>query len=159
MSDIWDKIGALTPTTDAAIASSGGDHWEAKVDLGARWHSHAPLPMKPFDGLGRDFTGARFGSLTVLGLVGSDDRTGAWKLRAWVVRCVCGDYETRRQKSIRKSVVASSVDDACGICSYTRAMLARDKSSKGPKPSTLRRDAERLDEIATLNRAQGRVGT
>lgn len=62
------------------------------------YHSRAPLPLRTDLGYGqRDLTGLKVDRLTVVGLAQfPTDRDGAGQGARWLVRCLCGIYETRR---------------------------------------------------------------
>lgn len=148
VSKIWDTVHARAPTKDAAVATSGGDHYESAAKPGAIVHWKAPPAMRPVPSGLPDLTGLKGEYLTVVGLRLLEDRA-SWTRTTWVVRCVCGDYEVRRHKSLAKHR-AFAPDDACFECRHVRALRVR-----GAKPLTKkRREAEEahLDELAARQR-------
>lgn len=86
--------------------------------------STTPLPVRALPQKGmEDFTGRRKGSLVVVGLYNGIEvgRRASGKRRSkpsghgWVCRCSCGNYTTRKTKSLRKDCY-----DACIECTSTR---------------------------------------
>lgn len=144
----WDAVLTSSPVnTDAALTRDGrGKGWvpEVRQSLG-HVRSHAPLPMKPAI-TGVDLTGFRCGKLTVVGLADMPERN-AKRPAAWVVRCVCGYYETRTAKALRSPEYAAKA--ACNECTYLRELkagrvvrptVAERTKSKGTAPSQTRED-------------------
>jgi hypothetical protein len=111
-----------------------GVHWKpAKVEQASSWQerSDAPLPTIVFKGdTENDLTGQRFGRLCVAG------PSAQWKSTAkgvaWVVRCDCGYFETRRTKSLK-----AGVGDAASMCSHC-AVLEDIKRGSHKTPTVLR---------------------
>ena len=68
-----------------------------------------------------DLTGLKVGKLTVLGVADFPDRREKTPA-AWVVRCVCGYYETRRAKTLRKPGYAERAE--CSECHYVAELKA-----------------------------------
>jgi hypothetical protein len=119
----WDKVISSSPLNkDAAIArDGGGTSWTPERALESSFvRSHAPMPMKAPDHTWRiNLTGTKVGKLTVLGVADFPARkSGA----AWVVRCVCGYYETRKAKTLRDPVYAERA--ACSECEYVAELKA-----------------------------------
>ena len=107
--------------TAALVASKGQDtehadrrwdnHWidrPATHDLRSV-HLRAVVEANGFE----DLTGVCYGHLMVLGLL---DRRPKADFGAWLVRCLCGRYETRRAKSVRKGLAAPHETDKCRAC-------------------------------------------
>ena len=101
----YDALATSAPLNkDAALARDGrGSHWDPKIPK-TQAHWDAPPPMKPPPVDRENFTGRTFGWLTVVGYYDSHKKVGS----RWVVRCRCGDYETRSGKAVRNSAA-----DAC----------------------------------------------
>ena len=103
--------GGLQPVDRTAARVAGkGEHYESKKKITQR-HWDVPPPMRqvsPKD-LIDNLIGIKFGRLTVLGLY--TEASGLW-----VVRCACGDYETRRTKSIKNP---NNDQDRCENCRET----------------------------------------
>lgn len=78
---------------------------------GRHWKTSPPLRRIPKDT--PDLTGIKFGQLTVVGLYA----VGTGKYGLWIVRCACGDYETRKARSIKTQ---SAKDDSTACCSQCR---------------------------------------
>ena len=66
-----------------------------------------------------NLTGSKVGKLTVLGMA---DFPGRKHHAAWVVRCVCGYYETRKAKALRDTAYAERA--ACSECDYVAELKA-----------------------------------
>ena len=85
------------------------------------YHSYAQPPLTTIIESDRrnpsftDLTGSRFGRFTVVGLA------RGFKGR-WVVRCVCGKYEMRRQKAI---INKENYGDCCQICRHLQFLKSR----------------------------------
>ncbi len=75
------------------------------------------LPTTQFIGRRQDdITGRRKGSLTVIGMFLRQNRNDN---AAWVVRCYCGYYETRKARAIKNPY---NYDDCCHGCQYVKRM-------------------------------------
>ena len=75
---------------------------------------------------GPEFTnlvGCKRGRLTVVGIFKNRPKGERVK---WVVRCVCGDYETRSSKALKND---NNNDDMCSIC-RKRARLIEEYKRK-----------------------------
>jgi hypothetical protein len=140
---VWDKIATLAPTRDAAVAVSGGETYEPAVGWDERKHWTAPprmlLPKKG----AHDLRGRTNGFLTVIGVLAPQPGDGKWTRTRWVVRCVCGDYEARRHRSIRDGLLPG---DRCKVCEHTENL--RLLGSKPSTRATRQRSADALDRLA-----------
>ncbi len=97
---------SLTPVNREAakMFAKGVSH-----DNGARIvrkHWSAPPAMIPLPKLSPDLIGAKFGRMEVVGFL-------ADSTKEYVVRCLCGDYETRRARAIRNP---ENFGDRCTVC-------------------------------------------
>lgn len=139
----WDRVISSAPlNTDAAKARDGGGvHWTPEIKQSpGKVRSHAPLPMKTVPP-GLNLTGLKVGRLTVIGLAAKNTSGGA----AWVVRCVCGYYETRKARTLRRPGYAA--DAMCDECRYLHELRSgrvkrptvaeRTERTKDGKPLTL----------------------
>lgn len=82
-------------------------HWKERPS-----HLLQPLPRN----VSREFenlTGRRAGRFTVIGYLGSGSKRNAAR---WLVRCVCGNYEVRRTRVIKKPSVHR--EDRCKECTH-----------------------------------------
>lgn len=107
----FDKLFASKPVNkQTAMANSGGYTYAPKIKEGARTSQICPpiLPMSPR--VPEDLTGKKFGRLTVVGYGGRHKNK---HVTQWVVRCVCGNFEYRRSKSINNP---SNFGDRCQEC-------------------------------------------
>lgn len=126
--DIFDRIAASTPlnATAARVTSQNGDHYEPEQKIGTQQHWTAPPRcVKGPDVPGFiDLTGKRFGSLTTIGFLGGNNKRGLW-----LVRCDCGDYESRRTKTVKNG----KPEDCCQKCQRWRYVQRR-YNELGPAP-------------------------
>jgi hypothetical protein len=95
-----DAVIAANPSNiTAALVTSSGEHWDPERPTSWPATSYAAPPRTlRWTGPG-DLAGARYGRLTVVGLL---KRTEVWSL--WLVRCQCGDHEDRTRAAIQKKV-------------------------------------------------------
>jgi hypothetical protein len=103
--------------TAALVTSKGFEYEPAKRIV--QVHSSDPLPMKPPARNEVDLTGLTFGRFTVMGKY-----TVKSKQAMWVVRCLCGRYETRSSKAIRNP---ENHADRCDECRHLRHLRERPK--------------------------------
>jgi hypothetical protein len=105
----------------AAIVTSKGVEFRIENKDKKRTFNENILPVKKIDDALKnsdsfiDLTGSRFGSLTVVGLYDKPWRVKKSSYGLWVVRCVCGNYETRTSRAI-KNQLKLNYDDACCLC-------------------------------------------
>jgi hypothetical protein len=126
--DRWDAILASTPlnATAGAVTSKGYQYTPDKLINQLEWD--APPQMVAVNKTHRrnpsftDFTGLKYGRLTVLGMIKDTSASGNAGAQ-WVCRCACGKYVARRAKAVRKA----SPDDRCSICQHN-AYLVRSAS-------------------------------
>ena len=98
----------------AAIAISGGHHFKSRKKIQTADRDY-PIKIRAFtrseNQSGRiDLTGIKFGRFTVIGV-------SAETPKVWVVRCSCGIYTERRQKSILNP------NNSKDCCEYCRELL------------------------------------
>ncbi len=99
------------------VVSKSKDQW-CKFNYGSMLASPIPLPTTTLKAIGSkriDLTGRKKGRLTVVGLSASFRGVSRKGLR-WVVRCSCGMYEIRTEKTIKKG----SDKDMCQRCNDVR---------------------------------------
>lgn len=131
MSDIFDRIFASAPLnrTAATVTSEGERYTPAKKVTQNHWTAPPriartlPSPGPSFTNL----TGTRFGRFVVLGLWEPDRPRGKNALPMWVVRCACGDYETRTTRAIRNP---ANQDDRCQLCRHTAFLQKRSSQQR-----------------------------
>lgn len=113
---------ASTPlnATAGRVVSQNGEHYEPPQRKLNHYHSETPLPIKPATSLDGNtlaalnpLLGRRFGRLTVLGML---DKPPSNKGASYVVRCVCGRYETRKRKALLSSKGSIHGEDRCSAC-------------------------------------------
>lgn len=108
----FDRILASAPVNRAAALSAGGkgEAWVPQKRFNEIL-SREPLVLGPAP-TDFDITGQRFGSLLVIGRAAEQPAKRKAPAR-WVVRCVCGNYTTRRFKALREGTATE-----CAECSY-----------------------------------------
>lgn len=156
--DHWDAILASAPlnATAGSVTGKGYVYEPAKKVTHLEWD--VPPPLVP---VGRqharnpsftDFTGHRYGRLTVLGMIRDTSVSGDSGAQ-WVCRCACGKYVARRAKSVRKA----NPDDRCSLCQHAAFLVRaasgdnarkRAESPKARKWRTAEEEAAALKERA-----------
>lgn len=121
--DTFDKLLASRPVNkQAAKVLGGGIRYEPKIKMqNRRWD--APPPMKSVPKDAPQLVGVRCGRLTVVGLL-DESRNGE---AAWVVRCTCGAYETRKAKAVRNP---ANSQDRCYVCRHLEHLKHQDNRRK-----------------------------
>lgn len=162
MTDTFERIATSVPqNATAAKVVSQGIHYEPDLRAGCHLHSDLPLPMQPVPAaalaLGKIPIGVKFGRFTVIGYSAAQNPK---KNANWVVRCLCGNYETRKAKAIFNP---ANADDRCKVCRHLESSKDRYRRF-GAKPlgeiSLARAPAPtieaRSDETPTAARPEGR---
>lgn len=111
--DTFDAVLASVPNgATAGRVTSKGTHYTPEIDFRTLNHWDAPPPTKPLPDVLKDrsLIGRRVGRLTVVGYLG---KFNPKKKALWLVRCVCGDYESRHSAAI----VHPSGGESCRVCS------------------------------------------
>jgi hypothetical protein len=126
MSNVFDKLAVSRPINKAAasVMSSGESYnfVQKDADVHHLWKT-PPKMIAPATHTGQeDLRGKRFGRFTVLGVLDVPAGAGG---RPWVVKCVCGNYTTRRRKAMFNP---TNQDDCCNECRNTKNL--REKSLK-----------------------------
>jgi len=118
----WDRIITSSPVNKtAALQAAPGEHWEPAVSI--MNHYAEPPTMKPVtqcmltDNF-TDFTGRKFGRLTVLGLMQKASKNTK---ASWVCRCTCGDYCTKTARNLKASTNGGD-NFMCGRCNYLQKL-------------------------------------
>ena len=120
---IFDGTGALPINSTAARVVAKGEHFDTKKKITQRL-SVVPMPTRPFPRSGHEnLTALKVGRFTVLGL-------HAQEKHLWVVRCVCGNYETRNARAIKNK---KNDKDCCQICRQKLFLRKRDRYNQGLK--------------------------
>jgi hypothetical protein len=124
-----DAVAPLMPGDKVAgRVAARGEHFEFTPSQIGKAHSSTPIASRrpAANELGqpnfKDLTGIRIGRFTVLGIA-SEISTGNGQ--NWVVRCVCGIYETRKAKFIKACVAGNNPGEhepMCDCCAYTRRL-------------------------------------
>lgn len=92
-----------------------------------------------------NYAGLRIGRLTVIGYIGDHlDKDGQSKHSRWLVRCLCGVYEHRRGRGIRRLMASSDQwTAACWECQNLERL-------RGKKPETDNWQDKPLPTVALL---------
>ncbi len=126
----FDTIAPLMPfdkTASQVSARGVSFEWQPEPHV---THRGDPIPYRAptADDLAkpeyRNLTGAKIGRLTVLGVSAEPQSSNGQR---WVVRCVCGSYELRRAKAIKKALDGGWTGDdppMCDCCMYTQKLRA-----------------------------------
>ena len=112
-SDSLDRVITSDPINRVARrVVQPGTHYDNPVQLNQAHWENAPPTTGRFPGTpDGDLTGTKFGRMEVVGYLASGKNKGA----IWLVRCSCGDYETRRSSAIRNG---SNSIDCCNKCRH-----------------------------------------
>lgn len=118
----FSRIAASAPLnrTAASVTSESRDCYVSKAKMGSAHFGEPPRMREPtslekINVQWTDLRGRKFGHFTVLGIF-VPRQPGKLAVQLWVVRCVCGDYETRRSKAILNP---ENNRDRCGHCRQT----------------------------------------
>ncbi|TCV66298.1 hypothetical protein [Neorhizobium sp. S3-V5DH] len=125
----FDTVAPLMPFDKTASMVTGkGEHFEWSPSNLQKVHSTDPIRTRApnRDELQKpsftDLTGKKIGRFTVLGIAADVVTTNG---QNWVVRCVCGAYETRKSRFIKKCVAGDNPGEQepmCDACGYTRRL-------------------------------------
>lgn len=111
----YSALAASAPINqDAALARDGGGFNYAPNKRITNDHWDAPQPTLKVPHGCPDLTGKKVGKLTVLGYLGGGTNGG--NKSRWLVRCLCGQYESRRGKAINNP---ANTIDCCQVCRHT----------------------------------------
>lgn len=124
-----DAVAPLHPSNKtAALVAGQGEHFEFTPSAPGKVHSELPLAVRGPSAAEKllptfvDLTGATIGRLKVTGIAAEITSTNG---TCWVVRCVCGAYETRKAKFIKSCIGGNNPGDTepmCDACGYTRKL-------------------------------------
>lgn len=115
---IFDKIATSAPVNkSAALEAARGVHFVSIKKITQRHEEvrpalRAPTAPELANPEFIDLTGRQYGRLTVLGIFADQGDRAKDAPQVWAVRCVCGRYESRKSKTIKKA----SPDDRCAEC-------------------------------------------
>jgi hypothetical protein len=125
--DVYERLAASTPqNATAGRVIAKGEHYEPVVDFKGHWHADSPPPMLPV--FSKSMIGKTLGRLAVVGILAAD--FNPQQDARWVVRCACGDYETRTMTAIK---TPDNSDDRCQVCRHL-VKVAQDYKELGPRP-------------------------
>jgi hypothetical protein len=107
----YEALATASPVNrDAALARDGkGEKVPELTYTITCAHWDAPPKSKPIPKGQEDRRGQKVGRMTVVGYYDSHPKKGS----RWIVRCSCGDYETRLSKAIKNQ---SNTRDRCSKC-------------------------------------------
>lgn len=122
----WDRLIAVAPINRLSGLAVGPREPEfdpeRTIFRNHELRSEGPLPTKPVHSGQEDLAGHRIGRLTVVGLFDNPECKTRWsKHRRWVVRCVCGYYEVRREKVLKDKTYQDRAE--CSVCDYTHRVV------------------------------------
>lgn len=95
--------------TAALVISKGVRHQSTKKIVNPHWEQCPACKPPP----ALNLAGMKFGRFTVIGMLARAKGLSLKQPAKWVVRCACGDYETRSAKSIRNP---RNANDCCYKC-------------------------------------------
>jgi hypothetical protein len=134
----FDAILASTPlNTTAAKVTARGNHYDPEIPQQVRKYSDAPVhsdapyrcvPIPRGATTFTDLTGRKFGRFTVVGYLGKLNPKNQ-KKSSWLVRCLCGNYETRHAPAIK---IANP--DACCLKCMAWQAAKKAYAKKGGRP-------------------------
>jgi hypothetical protein len=123
-----DSVAPLHPSNKtAALVAGRGEHFEFEAKNG-KIHSDIPLAWRApsdrelADPTYRDLTGITVGRLKAIGVATEVTSRGN---QNWVVRCVCGSYETRKARYIKVCAAGNNPGEEepmCDWCGKTRKL-------------------------------------
>lgn len=121
----WEKLAVSRPVNKTAATVAGGTS-QARAPVAivpeSRQHWQTPPRTIQIEPNEADLTGRRFGRMVVVGKFSR----GEGKLKpTWLVRCACGDYETRKSRAINNPI---NTDDKCVQCEFNRVLAKRGSS-------------------------------
>ncbi|QJS27452.1 hypothetical protein [Rhizobium ruizarguesonis] len=124
-----DAVAPLYPSDKVAgRVAARGEHFEWEPARSGKVHSDLPLAHRApterelADPTYVDLSGATIGRLKVIGVAADVTSRGN---QNWVVRCVCGAYETRKGRYIKACAAGNnpgSSEPMCDACGYTRKL-------------------------------------
>ena len=109
-SRIYENATAVPIDRVAARVTAKGVSYEPDKKIDQR-HWEAPPKVQPVPEGATNLMGTVFGRFTVIGYFRSHPKRGS----AWLVRCACGDYETRYKKAIQNP---ANKEDCCDKCRH-----------------------------------------
>lgn len=155
------SVAPLFPSDKVAgRVSAKGEHFEWAPNQSGKVHSADPLPVRmpmPQE-LGQptfvDLKGQRIGRLTVLGISAAFVSTAGTN---WVVRCVCGSYETRKAKYIKACLAGKNPGDGDPMCDWCNKTRKLQLGYSDPKKSAAMAEAIKAS-VASPTRLNGKEG-
>ncbi|OJY66424.1 hypothetical protein [Rhizobium sp. 60-20] len=112
----------------AGRVAARGEHFDFKPSANGKVHSDLPLRFRSPTDVEKllptfvDLCGTAIGRLKVMGIAVDITSTSG---QCWVVRCVCGAYETRKAKYIKSCVAGTNPGEhepMCDWCGKTRKL-------------------------------------
>lgn len=123
----FDTVAPLMPYDKTASMVAGkGEHFEWEPENGGKTHSRDPIATRAPEAKERfqpgfvDLKGVKIGRFTVMGIAAELKTCNG---QNWVLRCVCGSYETRKAKYIKSCVAGNRErDPMCDWCRKTNRL-------------------------------------
>ena len=114
-SRVYDGTSVPVDSIANRVTSKGYEFRSIKKIAQRHWDIKPPLRPLPKDA--PKLVGVSFGRFTVVGLFNEGNGV-------WVVRCVCGAFETRRAKAIRNPTNKNDGCENCRQLDYIRSKSA-----------------------------------
>lgn len=125
----FDTVAPLMPFDRTASQVTGkGEHFHWEPSNPDKMHSRDPIASRGPNAKERkapgflDLTGSAIGRLKVIGIAAELKTCNG---QNWVLRCVCGSYETRKAKYIKSCIAGDTPhggEPMCDSCGYTRRL-------------------------------------
>lgn len=155
------SVAPLYPSDKVAgRVSSGGEHFEWTPKLSGKVHSAEPLAIRAptvqqsANPEFVDLKGLKIGRLSVLGMAAEIiSRAGT----NWVVRCVCGSYETRKAKYIKACLAGNNPGDGDPMCDWCNKTRKLQLGFSDPRKSAAMAQAIKAS-VASTTRLNGGEG-
>lgn len=132
MSQVFDKLLASRPVNQAAARVMGrGVHYEPDKVIAQRHWTAPPATTAPTAAMlvnpcFVNLSGVTFGRFKVIGLLPKSNPKGK---ALWLVRCACGDYESRGSKAICNP---ENRGDRCDKCRHLAQLKRREVYLRNP---------------------------
>lgn len=155
------SVAPLYPSDKVAgRVSAKGEHFEWAPKLAGKVHSaeplaiRAPTPQQIANPEFVDLKGVKIGRLTVLGMAAEIFSSAGTN---WVVRCVCGAYETRKARYIKACKGGKNPGDGEPMCDWCNKTRKLQLGFSDPRKSAAMAEAIKasLSSPARLNGKEG----
>lgn len=160
MSTIWERLATSTPINRMAVRGISADVYGVS-DQGRKLpydfvRSHEPLPVRPYPDSALksdDLTGQRVNRLTVVGM---HVDPGGKNAARWVVKCLCGWYETRTAKALRDPIYFKRA--MCSDCDFKQGIKEGHKTAPEVQVVFKRGEMGKQSILASIESDAARAG-